>query len=331
MMLRTEWTPSPAQPQLGYADRLLALGSCFAGRMGQRLHDARFRIDVNPLGIAYSPLVLSRQLLATLGAQPWAEPCYDRRQGLWHSFDLHSSFGHSDRDQFDAQVARATATTRAALQEASVLLLTFGTAWTFFRQDSGEPVANCHRYPAAFFTRALGSVTQLTDACLAAFEALWHLRPGAQILLTVSPVRHTRATLEGNALSKATLRLACQQLQEASPQVYYFPAYELMIDDLRDYRFYADDLIHPSTLAETYIWEKFVQAHVSPADRRLLHDWEEVQRDLAHRPRQPGSAAHRRFLEQVLRKLQALAPHLDCTRELEQVQTALTGDPATDD
>lgn len=323
MKFRTELAPEAAPLQLNYGAGVVALGSCFAARIGERLAGARLPTCINPLGIVYNPLSACRLLRIALGDAPWPAATYAPHLEAWHSFDLHSQCNAPDRETFQRGVEQGFAQLRQALARAEVLILTFGTALVYRRHDSGEVVNNCHRYPAAFFTRDL---LTLPDTLEAMYELVRRLRaqyPQLQLLLTVSPVRHVREGLPLNSVSKATLRLLCHQLASSLPEVHYYPAYELMVDDLRDYRFYGADLIHPNDVAEQYIWEHFCATHLSPAARAVLTRWEQVQRDLAHRPRQPGSQAHRRFLQQLRDKLLALSTSLDCSAELAQVEAQL--------
>ena len=176
-------------------------------------------------------------------------------------------------------------------------MLTLGTAHTFFLSKANVAVGNCHKRPAADFRQALLSVTEVTAALTAACGQVRAVNPGLSILLTVSPVRHVGASLEDNAVSKATLRLAVQQACQSLQGVQYSPAYELLLDDLRDYRFYADDLLHPSPMAETYIFEKFVQAAFTTEARQLLPRYQRYQRGLGHQPTHPDTAEHRAFLD----------------------------------
>jgi len=322
MKFRTEIDLSQSALTVSYAHPLLAIGSCFADRMGERLALSKFQVKVNPLGISYNPLSLARLLqLCLAGERPAAH--YAPHLEAWHSFVLHSQFNQLTHEEFDRQVAEALDETAAWLAKTRYLLITFGTAWVYRHRETGQIVNNNHRYPDSTFVRELLDVPQIVLAWQKLIPTLRAHSPHLQLILTVSPVRHTRDGLPGNSLSKATLRLACHHLCEQTTGVHYFPAFEIMVDDLRDYRFYGEDLIHPSAFAEQYIWEKFTEACLDETDRALLQRVEQVQRDLNHRPRQPDSETYRRFLLQLRRKLDALAQQLDFSHELYQVNKLL--------
>jgi len=313
----------PAAPfRFGYEDEILTMGSCFAQRMGERLQAAKFRTHTNPLGIVYNPISMARLLNMLREGGVIPEIRLSPHQ-LWHSFDLHSQFSHVDKQVLKQRIDEAFARTGEALRRASLLMLTFGTAYVYVRRDRGEIVTNCHRYPADFFHKKLLHNSRIFRAFQPLFQALFEANPRLRVILTVSPVRHIKEGLPNNNLSKSVLRIACQELADAFGQVDYFPAFEVMMDDLRDYRFYQDDLIHPTPFAETYIWELFTAHYLQPGSQQLLKRWGEVQQGLAHRPLRPGSPEHRKFLRSLLKKIQALPPQLDCRAELEALQQQL--------
>jgi lysophospholipase L1-like esterase len=322
MKFRTEIDLSASVLRLRYAHRLLAMGSCFADRIGERLALSKFQVKVNPLGISYNPLSLARLLhLSMTGERPEAH--YAPHLEAWHSFDLHSRFNQLTREEFERQVAEAFDETAAWLAQTRYLLITLGTAWVYRHRETGQIVNNNHRYADSTFVRESLSVDEVVGAWRELIPRLRAHSPGLQLILTVSPVRHTRDTLPGNSLSKATLRLACHQLCEQHSGVHYFPAFEIMIDDLRDYRFYGEDLIHPSAVAEQYIWEKFTAYCLDEANQALLRRVEQIQRDLNHRPRQPKGKTYRQFLLQLQRKLDAFDPQVDFSTERQQIDMLL--------
>ena len=322
MTFRTEISFPPPELPIGYHTQLLSMGSCFANRIGIRLQQAKFPISVNPLGIAYHPLALI-DLLEMLIENRLPEIQYSETEECWHSFALHSRFNHSDKSVFETQLQEAFAAAREVLARTEVLLLTLGTAMGYRRLDTGTWVNNCHKYPARQFEKQLLPLPELKAAFAAFLPRLQAFCPGIQLLLTVSPVRHQRDTLLLNSVSKATLRLLCHELVEAESSVHYFPAYEIMMDELRDYRFYASDMLHPSEVAEQYIWEKWSETYVTPAAKQSLSRWQEAAKDLAHRPRQPHSQTHLRFLEQLKGKLSRLNEEMDCRAELKWVAEKL--------
>ncbi len=309
MKFRTEIEIRPAEAPLGYRDRLLAIGSCFAETMAARLAAAKFRITANPTGILFNPLSIADALERLLHpAEIGAEELQQGADG-WFHFGFHGSFSDRDAERARARMNGAVRQGAAALAEAQAVIVTFGTAWVFERE--GRVVANCHRRPAAEFVRRRLSAEEIAGRCAPLFgEAL----RDKQIILTVSPVRHLADGLSGNALSKATLRVAAAALEERCPNLHYFPAFEIVTDDLRDYRFYADDLVHPAPQAVAYVWEKFAAAWLDAEARKRLPEVEEIVAAARHRPRDPGSPAHRAFCRAMLARTAAL-PEIDFTEE----------------
>ncbi len=319
MKFRTEIEIAPLNERIGYRHRLLAIGSCFAEHIAGKLADAKFDIETNPTGILFNPLSIVEALRSYRVGKPVKadELLYDGER--WFHYDFHGSFSDADAAQALKQMNTGRAIGAAALKKSDFVLLTFGTAWVYERQ--GRPVANCHRQPASKFVRRRLSVEEI----VAAFDEWFRTRPDEnnflggsltekQIILTVSPVRHLGDGLEGNTLSKAVLRMAAAELAERHPNVHYFPAYEIVLDDLRDYRFYADDLVHPAPQAIEYIWEKFVAAALDDEAQRLLPEVEAIVSAARHRPRNPQGETHAAFCRRCMERIAAL-PQIDFSAE----------------
>lgn len=271
MKFRTEIDIAPLGVKIGYGNRILALGSCFAEHIAGRLAEARFRIVTNPTGILFNPLSIAAALRSYADEAPVQHSELDFDGELWFHYGFHGSLSAASPDEALAAMNAARKAGAEALRRADRVLLTLGTAWVY--EHNGQVVATCHRQPATEFVRRRLGVAEITGA----FSALLAgPLAGKEVILTVSPVRHLGDGLEGNAVSKATLRLAAEELAAAHAAVHYFPAYEVLNDDLRDYRFYADDLVHPSAQAIQYVWEKFIPAVLfgrgtTPAPRRAAH------------------------------------------------------------
>ena len=306
MKFRTEITPSPLRRPIGWQERILAVGSCFAEEIARRLAASKFHIVINPSGVLFNPASIARAM------ERWSrEELFDREEvrcsvvdgQRWFHYDLHGSFSEASPE---ALLRRAESALRAgsqALREADRVLVTFGTAWVYELRETGCVVANCHRQPRDLFTRRRLSVEEIVAQWSLLIEG--PLR-GKQVLMTLSPIRHLADGAEENSLSKATLRLAIAELCDRFPEVEYFPAYELLMDDLRDYRFYGEDLVHPSSQAADYVWEKFAEAALDPALREALPRLEEIRKAMAHRPLHPESEAYRAFCSAALRKVLSL-------------------------
>ncbi len=287
--------------------------------MGDKFASNKFKSLVNPFGTTYHPLALDRLFGYSLNGTYPSNESYLVRNDLHFNFDFHSSFSAPSRRGLEDQVHDRVDSVRDWIRECRVLILTYGTAWQFTRNDTGAPVANCHKLPSIAFSRKLTSAKDIIGSFEATYSALRKLNPEIRVILTVSPVRHLKDSLEMNSVSKAVLRVAAHHLAQSLDRVEYFPAFELMIDDLRDYRFYADDLLHPTPFAEEYIWQKFSERYFSADTRALLSEWTRLRQALAHRSFQPESSVHLVFLNDTLVQLQRLKGKLDVTKEIEEV------------
>ncbi len=297
--------PHPRPIELG--EQLLSLGSCFAEHMGQRLADNRFALCQNPTGILYNPACIASALERLATATPYREQDLFEHGGLWRSFDHHSRFAHSDPHRALQAINSALVSGGQALRRADCLILTFGSAFAYFLAGQpARPVANCHRLPADTFHRRRLEIGQIVSCCAASVERLRRLRPRLRLLLTVSPVRHLRDQAHENLVSKSTLVLAAETLVRTLPDAYYFPSYEIMMDDLRDYRFYEADMVHPSQTAQDYIWTRFQEACLSAQARDFVRDYEPVRKARRHRWQHDLPGQMRSFAQAQLQRLQAL-------------------------
>lgn len=299
MKFRTEIEIAPLAARIGYENRTLALGSCFAEHIVRKLADAKFPTVANPTGILFNPRSLASAVERY--SQPVTPEELHHDGEVWFHYEFHGDFSASTPEEALAGMNAARAGGAAALAAADRVLVTFGTAWVYER--AGEVVANCHRQPASSFVRRRLTVREIADRYDALLSSVF---AGKEVIFTVSPVRHLGETLAGNAVSKATLRLAVDELCERHVNAHYFPAFEILTDDLRDYRFYADDLVHPAPQAIRYIWDRFTEAALSPQAQQWLPLVEQLVAAAAHRPRNPHSEAHRRFCGDQLRRIAAL-------------------------
>ncbi|HIY13731.1 MAG TPA: GSCFA domain-containing protein [Candidatus Alistipes cottocaccae] len=309
MKFRTEIEPAPRSVRIGYDNRILTLGSCFAAHIAGRLAAAKFHVIENPSGILFNPLSIAAAIRSYALPAPVFREELEFDGEMWYHFGFHGDFSAPTADEALRRMNAARQAGAAALRTADRVILTFGTAWVYERE--GQIVANCHRRPAAEFTRRRLDVEEIVETIAALLEGPL---AGKQILLTVSPVRHLGDGLEGNAVSKATLRLAVEELKQSFRCVDYFPAFEILTDDLRDYRFYAGDLVHPAPQAIAYVWEKFVQTALDDRARQLLPEVEAIVAAAAHRPRNPHGEAHRAFCRRQLERIEAI-PEVDFQRE----------------
>lgn len=239
------------------------------------------------------------------------------------NFDFHSSFSNLSKANLEKNLSTTLSKVHAYLKSASILLITYGTAWVYERVDNGEIVSNCHKVPAQHFNKKLLTQKKILESFKELHDRLIAFNPNIKIILTLSPVRHLKDTLELNAVSKSVVRLSCHTLTELYPHVEYFPAYELVLDDLRDYRFYDRDLLHPSPEAIAYIWKYFGEKYFSTETTQFIKDWGEIIKALAHRAYQPNSAEHQKFIQQLISKLENFKPKINVDKELSQLSGRL--------
>lgn len=273
------------------------IGSCFTENIGARLFERKFNIVVNPFGIVYNPVSIALSLERLLSQQPlFREDELFEHNGLWHSWDHHGRFSRPERHEALAAINGQISLAVEQLNTTNRLFITLGTADVFCFRNSNRIVANNHKMPAAHFDERRISTLETVEAFGPVFEKLFGLNPDLNVIISVSPVRHTRKGLLENQLSKATLLLACEELRQQFPQVHYFPAYELLLDDLRDYRFYAADMIHPSDVAVDYIWNYFSEMYFSEETKKLNKAIEKILAALNHRPFHPDSEEYKAFI-----------------------------------
>lgn len=317
----------PALPSLTHAHKLMLIGSCFATEMGERLQRAKFACDVNPYGVLYNPFSISQALKEMLLGKVYSQTDLYQHGGYWHSAMHHGDFSALDADEALQTINQRIAMAHDELKSLDFLLLTFGTSWVYEEKDTYRIVGNCHKLPERNFVRSRLSVEEITDEYTSLLTGMTARNPKLKIILTVSPIRHVRDGLHDNQLSKATLLLAIDQLQQTFPErVFYFPAYELLMDELRDYRFYADDLVHPSAKAVEMVWQRFVQATMSADTQQLMKQCNNLAQSLNHRPLQPQSEENKRFLQQIMLNIAELSekyPYLDFQNEKALCHTRL--------
>ncbi|MCC7467281.1 MAG: GSCFA domain-containing protein [Saprospiraceae bacterium] len=312
---RTALSQQESPFRINHTHPVLLMGSCFTEHIGQRLADRKFNTLVNPYGIVYNPVSLAENLLCLMeGNCAPASADLVEHQGLWHSWSHHGRFSgpHPDHTLADMQEAYQRAVD--FIQKASVLILTFGTAEVSILRSSGRVVANNHKMPANLFEYRRLTLNEIVEAWLPLLQQ-WS---GKKVVLTVSPVRHLRQGLIENQRSKAALVLACADLCPQLPFVSYFPSYELLLDDLRDYRFYEADMLHPSQVAVDYIWNRFSDTYLEAESRQLGEQIMKIRAAMNHRPFHANTPEHLAFRAAQLDKIKALQakfPAIDMTLE----------------
>lgn len=321
MNFRTEFTIPASDWKLNLNSGVVSMGSCFAEVIGTRLQQYKIRGLYQPFGTLFSPLALFKMVAAALKNQEADPRLFLEREGHWLHYDLHSSVSGSSKAELQERIAQKSEALKESLTKADVLILTLGSAWAYQLNETPAYVANCHKQPAALFTRDLLSVKTICRDFGSVYALLKEINPGLRIFLTVSPVRHAKDGMMDNSVSKSILRASCHYLVTDYDDVTYFPAYELLLDDLRDYRFYSSDLVHPNEMAEQYIFEKFQQTYFSPELNQFVNEWDKLSKALNHRPFQQNSLSYQKFLEKLEKDLRALP--VDTRTEVAEVQSRL--------
>jgi hypothetical protein len=272
--------------------QILSTGSCFAQNMGDKLQRYCFDAVVNPFGVQYNPASIAKGIHRLISAKEFGENEFFQHGSLWNSFSHSSLFSRSGLMEIQQDVNRLFNKASKKLQDADYLFITPGTVWVYELAESSEIVSNCHKLPTSYFKRRRLSVDEIVEMFSSIFDILFKSNNHLCVIFTVSPVRHWKDGAHENNVSKAILHLAISELIGKYPQqTEYFPAYEIMMDELRDYRFYADDMIHPSALATEYIWECFSNQYFDSETKSLMKELEDYRRISEHRPIHAQTAA----------------------------------------
>jgi hypothetical protein len=306
--------------QMDYSKSMMLFGSCFSENIGQKLIDLKFDVDMNPFGILYNPESIANSLRILLEKRTFTEDNLFQDQGLWNSFYHHSRFSDIDRGAALEKINNRISFSHEFLKKADFLVITFGTAWVYELRKTGQVVSNCHKIPAGDFKRFRLGVFEITDVYRELLEQIWKLNPDLKVIFTVSPIRHWKDGAVENQLSKATLLLAIDQLIKGfGDQVCaYFPSYELMMDELRDYRFYAEDMLHISPVAIDYIFERFSKIMITKESLDVSKKVMKVRKAFEHRPVNPTTTEFKSFIQQNLLQISQLTsqfPTLDFSLE----------------
>ena len=318
MKFRTEIEVAPWQQKIGYGDTIMCLGSCFATNIGERLAERKFGVCTNPTGILFNPASIAHSVERIKAKKLVTKDDLFFSDGRWLSFDFHSSLSGATADEAAENINSQIASSNELLERANVLIITLGTAWAYRLQSSGEVVANCHKQPHSMFRRELLSVAEIVDS----LERILSTTT-AHIVLTVSPIRHLGEGLADNSLSKALLRVAIEEFRlRHTERVTYFPSYEIMLDDLRDYRFYGDDLVHPTTMAVDYIAKRFFEAALSADAKQKMEEVTKIVNAANHRPQNPHSEQHRAFCRKQLDAIERIKD-VDLEKEREHFERML--------
>lgn len=323
MEFRTTIKTAENKGILHHEDHVMLLGSCFSDNIGGKLHDAMMNVDVNPFGTIYNPFSIASSIDRIIDNSPIAGMDMFLANGVWNSYDFHSKFSMGDKD---AALQRMNASIDAAhkhLRSTHALIITLGTATVYRLKSTGTVVSNCHKVPQHEFTRSVADIDSMTAELARVVERVHSYNPDTVIIFTVSPIRHIADGLEVNSLSKASLRVTVNNIvSKYTGFTDYFPAYEIMMDDLRDYRFYATDMIHPAEVAVEYIWQMFQGTYFDDRSAQAMARCERVMKRLKHRPMSNNREVVERFnadTQSVVRNLVKEYPYIETIEEIQNI------------
>lgn len=312
-----------------HKSRIILAGSCFASNIGNRLEERKFNIEVNPFGVLYNPLSIATMLERIADGRLFdsSSPEIFEHNGQWHSILHHGDFSRNNREELIGHLNSRIVKANGMVNGCDAVFITFGTAYTYFLASDGTVAGNCHKLPGRMFTRRLLEIEEIVSCISAVIEKYKALNSGIKFIFTVSPIRHLRDGAHDNQKSKSTLLLAIDKIMQLYPEeTLYFPAYEIVLDELRDYRYYADDMVHPSNMAVEYIWERFGKCYFNVETVAVCNEIENIVRGLKHRPFDAASEGYRSFIGNLLKKIEVikgLHPYLDFENEIMQCNTLL--------
>jgi hypothetical protein len=310
MNFRLEYTPKSFEKKLLHQDRLFLIGSCFTEQIGSKLSAHKFHTIENPNGILFNPVSIANALSAYVSGMQYKEEDLFLQNELWGSWDHHTRFSALSSEACLKKINDSQLVAHQFLKTADWLLLTLGSAFVY-ELSNKRLVANCHKVPTDKFTKRLLSTEEIIETLQASLSQVRRLKPGIKIIFTISPVRHLRDGFVENNRSKANLIAAVHQLVNDINDSFYFPSYELIIDDLRDYRFFAEDMVHPNYAATNYVWEKFIAACIDDEAQKLMKELSLINAAKNHKPFNPGSLQHKAFLQTNLEKAITLQKHYE--------------------
>ena len=326
MEFRLELNIKPFAKQLNIRDKVMLIGSCFTDHISNRLKQHKFQTLENPNGIIFNPASISNAINSYVNLKTYKDSDLFQFNELWTSWDHHSSFSNPDQRECLQRINENVNVAHEFLKNTQWLIITLGYSFVYELRDqtfgghTGDVAANCHKLPAQYFTHRLLNYAEVEKHLQQIVKQVAEFNPSANIIFTVSPVRHSREGLVENNRSKALLHTAVHAMEQQHAHVKYFPSYELVIDDLRDYRFYAEDLVHPNYQATNYVWEKFTYAVIDEESRAIMKQLLSIHHAKNHRPIHAGSVQHQQFLQSMRAKVKTLweqFPFLDLKEEME--------------
>lgn len=318
MELRTTFDIPASASRISYTDPVMFIGSCFAASIGRKFELGRMPVMINPAGTVFNPVSVCNTLDTITSVKKTEPGSLFNNEGTWISFDHYTDFSSDNPEELADRINEKSEEALRFISGARFLFVTFGTARVFRLIESGRIVSNCHKLPLSRFTHELLTVEAIVALWKVQLDKLKSLFPDLQIVFTISPVRHWKDGAHGNQVSKSVLFLAVEKLLEHPSGPTYFPAYELVMDDLRDYRFYEDDMLHLSAMAVDYIWDAFSQCYFDDATISLWQEVSKISRAVSHRIRTDSREKIKRFAETIISRIEDVNgrnPHIDLEKE----------------
>ena len=306
MNFRTNIQLQKERNQIDYSSKLLLIGSCFSENISKKLSYFKFNTSSNPFGILFNPKVIEKLITNAINEEEYTEKNIFQLNERWHCFDAHSDLSAVNKNELLKSLNTAIEQTHQQLKNATHIIITLGTAWVYRFIETDAIVGNCHKVPQKKFLKELLTVDEIVTSLESICALINDVNPKVNIIFTVSPVRHLKDGFVENAQSKAHLLTAIHQVIDKRNKLCYFPSYEIMLDDLRDYRFYNSDMIHPNETAVNYIWEQFKHVWIHENTVSILKKVDAIQKGLAHKPFNPNSEQHQQFLADLDQKTQDL-------------------------
>jgi hypothetical protein len=319
MEFRTTFKIEPSGRKINYHTPVMLTGSCFAGNIGEKMQQGKMKVLVNPSGTLFNPFSVAADLEQIIDKRKWTENDLVQNGKRWISFSHYTSFTSDTAGELLERINLSVSSAHDFLRKASFLFITFGTASVYTLKKTGQVVANCHRLPASNFVRTMASPEEISGRWGRLINKLFEFNPGISVIFTVSPVRHWSDGAHANQLSKSILFLATEAIISSAPRLSYFPAYELLMDDLRDYRFYSSDMIHPSQDAVDYIWDAFSASYIGASDLDTWRELRKITAAVSHRPVSESVSSRREFAAAMIKSINKMAgkyPEIDLSAEL---------------
>lgn len=313
MQFRTQIPVSKSSHPIGYNSKVVSLGSCFAVNISEKFQYFKFQTTTNPFGIIFNPVSIEKMIRRVAGKRFFTGDDVFFHNDRWHCFEVHSELSSLDKESFIVKLNQLIEQIHVQISEADHIIITYGTSWVYREKAHSQVVANCHKVPQKQFDKELLSVSVNQEAIRNTAEAIRQLNPNANLTFTVSPVRHIKDGFVENQISKAHLISGLHAAISGLSSADYFPSYEIMMDELRDYRFYAEDMLHPSQTAVDYIWKLFAEAYITAESFPTMTAIDNIQRSLKHRPFNADGAEHAKFLSQLqdkMKKIEAEFSHI---------------------